>query len=106
LTLTGRWRLGRGIALLGVVGIAVSLIVDLPKGLDEGIPGIAYSGASAEVLEGFWAQLASSATLVVLGLLLGAYVRDASGARARYYKPAGSAARPPGSPATPGEAGA
>jgi hypothetical protein len=108
LTLAGRWRLGRGVALLGIAGIAVSLAIDAPKGLDAGIPGIAYYGADAQLLEGFWAQLASSATLAILGLVLSAYVRDAGGAsRTRYFAATGS--RPesqPGSPATPGEAGA
>ena len=106
LTFTGRWRLGRGIALLGLAGIAVSLAIDLPQGLDAGIPGVAYYGAKAELLEGFWAQLAASATLVALGLLLGAYVRGGSSPRARYYKPTSSVPPSPGSPATPGEAGA
>jgi hypothetical protein len=108
IALMGRWRLGRGVALLGFVGIAVSLVIDAPKGLDAGISGIAYYGADAQLLEGFWAQLASSATIAVLGLVLSAYARDASRAsRTRYYAPASRrAGSPPGSPATPGEAGA
>ena len=75
LAVRGRWRLGRAISLLGVVGIAVSLLIDVPKGLDEGLAARDFEGAEATLLEGFWVQLASAGVLVVAGLLLGRYVR-------------------------------
>ena len=46
------------LAPIGLITIAVSLIVDAPKGLDEGSAAIAYEGASASLLGGFWVQLA------------------------------------------------
>jgi hypothetical protein len=73
--LRGRWQLGRAISLLGVVGIVVSLLIDIPAGLDEGEAALGFEGAEAMLVEGFWVQLASSAVLVVTGLLLGRYVR-------------------------------
>jgi hypothetical protein len=73
--LRGRWRLGRAISLLGLAGVAVSLLVDVPQGLDEGIAARDFEGTEASLLEGFWVQLASSGVLVVAGLLLGRYVR-------------------------------
>jgi hypothetical protein len=73
--LRGRWRLGRAISLLGLFGIAVSLLIDVPKGLDEGLAARDFEGTEATLLEGFWVQLASAGVLVVTGLLLGRYVR-------------------------------
>ena len=89
-TLRGRWQLGRAVALLGAIGVAVSLLVDLPKGLDEGSAALGFEGAQARLVEGFWVQLSASAVLVACGLLLAAYVRaehaprtDGAGARGR-----------------------
>jgi hypothetical protein len=81
--LRGRWQLGRAISLLGVVGIVVSLLIDIPAGLDEGEAALGFEGAEAMLVEGFWVQLASSAVLVVTGLLLGSYVRLEHGFAAR-----------------------
>ncbi|MEK6277456.1 MAG: hypothetical protein AABM29_05545 [Actinomycetota bacterium] len=72
-----RWRLGRLVAGVGLVGILISLAIDLPKGLDAGTAGVAFAGAKATMKEGFYVQLASSLTLVVCGLLLGRYIRGA-----------------------------
>jgi hypothetical protein len=72
---TGRWRLGRLVALAGVAGVAISLLIDRPKGLDEGTAGIAFAGAEATLTKGFYVQLVASATLVVCGLLVGLWVR-------------------------------
>lgn len=96
-TLRGSWRLGRLIAALGAVGIAVSIAIDAPAGLDVGRAGIAYSGAEAKLIEGFWVQLSAAATLVLCGPLLGAYARRARPERGR---PRDAAAR--GSEAQPG----
>ncbi|MGH2961507.1 MAG: hypothetical protein ACRDL3_04840, partial [Solirubrobacterales bacterium] len=73
--LRGRWQLGRAVALLGAVGVAITLLIDRPKGLDEGPSALAFEGADAILVEGFWVQLAASVVLVVAGLLLGRYVR-------------------------------
>jgi hypothetical protein len=81
--LRGRWQLGRAISLLGVVGIVVSLLIDIPAGLDEGEAALGFEGAEAMLVEGFWVQLASSAVLAVTGLLLGRYVRLERGPAAR-----------------------
>ena len=70
---------------LGLAVIAISLIVDAPKGLDEGIADLAYEGASASLLEGFWIQLATATVLVACGLLLPRYLRPQS---ARSSRPA------------------
>ena len=55
--------------------IAIALIIDLPKGLDEGAAAIAYDGAEASLLEGFWLQIATGAVLIASGLLLPRYLR-------------------------------
>ena len=70
LTLTGRWRFGRLIALCGAIGIGVALLIDLPKGLDAGRAGLAYSGTDARLEGGFYAELAAAAMLLLTGALL------------------------------------
>lgn len=78
LTVRGRWRLGRGIALVGLAGIALTLLVDRPQGLDAGTAGDAYIGTEAQLLEGFWGQLAACVALVICGPLLGRHVKIAA----------------------------
>ena len=73
LALRGRWRIARVIAPLGLLVIAVSLLLDARKGLQEGEVGIAYQGAHAVLNEGFWLQICSAAVLVLTGLLLTRY---------------------------------
>jgi hypothetical protein len=80
-TLRGNWRLGRIVGALGAVAIAVSIVIDAPAGLDVGRAGIAYSGAEARLIEGFWVQLSAAATLVLCGPMLGAYARRGRGRR-------------------------
>jgi hypothetical protein len=58
-------------------------LIDIPAGLDEGEAALGFEGAEAMLVEGFWVQLASSAVLVVTGLLLGRYVRLERGPAAR-----------------------
>ena len=72
--LAGRWRLARLLAVIGAITIALSLIVDAPKGLDEGGLSQLYEGTEAILLGDFWVQLASGAVLVVAGPLLAAYL--------------------------------
>jgi hypothetical protein len=69
------------VAICGLLGLAVSLAIDLPQGLDAGRPGLAFSGADAVLLQGFWAQVSSSAVLVLCGGLLAVYSRGVAPAR-------------------------
>ena len=73
----GRWQLGRIVSLLGIFGIAITLVVDRPAGLDASAQAIAYSGVEAQLVEGFYAQLFASAVLVAGGLLVSRYARSA-----------------------------
>jgi hypothetical protein len=84
--LRGRWQLGRAVAFLGAIGVAITLLIDRPKGLDEGSAALAFEGADAVLVEGFWVQLAASAVLVVTGLLLGRYARAEEPAERRGWR--------------------
>lgn len=64
-----RRGLGRIVVALGLVSIAVILLVDLPAGLDEGAQATRFAGATAVLDDGFYAQLAAAAGLVLGGLL-------------------------------------
>jgi hypothetical protein len=64
-----RRGLGRVVIALGLLSIAVILLVDLPAGLDEGAQAARFSGATAVLENGFYAQLAAAAGLVLGGLL-------------------------------------
>lgn len=83
----GRTRAAAGIVVCGLLGLAVALAIDLPQGLDAGRAGLAFSGAQAVLLEGFWAEVACSAVLLLCGGLLPLYSRGV--ARARRGRPAG-----------------
>ena len=75
------WRLARLLLFLGAAVVLISLIVDLPNGLDEGPTGIQYQGAEAVLLEGFWVQLWSGVTLTVAGPLLAVQLRGERASR-------------------------
>ena len=77
----GRTRLAGAVAVCGLLGVAVALAIDLPQGLDAGRAGLAFSGSDAELLQGFWAELACSATLMLCGGLLTLYSRDVTASR-------------------------
>jgi hypothetical protein len=77
----GENRLARAVALCGLLGLAVALAIDLPQGLDAGRPGLAFSGSDAVLLQGFWAEVACSAVLVLCGGLLALYSRGVAPAR-------------------------
>jgi hypothetical protein len=64
-----RRRLGFLVAGLGLVSLAVVLFVDLPAGLDAGAQTSRFSGATAVLEDGFYAELAATAGLVLAGLL-------------------------------------
>jgi hypothetical protein len=77
--ISGRWRLGRLVSVIGLIGIAISLAIDLPKGLDAGTAGAAFAGAKATLTDGFYAQVAASAVLVLCGWVLSINLRQRAG---------------------------
>lgn len=85
LALAGRWRLARGLVILGAVAVAITLIGDAPAGVDEGDFAIKFEGVHATLLGGFWAQLSASAVIALAGPILAVYLRlgHASTRRAR-----------------------
>jgi hypothetical protein len=64
-----RRRLGLTVAVLGLIAIAVIVLVDLPDGLDAGAQTSRFAGAKAVLEDGFYAELAAAAGLVLAGLL-------------------------------------
>jgi hypothetical protein len=64
-----RRRWGLFAAGLGLLAIVVILAVDLPSGLDVGAQSSRFAGASAVLEDGFYAELAAAAGLVLAGLL-------------------------------------
>jgi hypothetical protein len=76
-----RRGLGRIVFALGLLSLAVVLLVDLPAGLDAGAQTSRFSGAKAVLYDGFYAQIAAAAGLMLGGLLLVA----APKAAARYH---------------------
>lgn len=63
-------RAGLWLVPIGLITVAVSVFVDAPKGLDEGSTAIAYQGAKASLLGGFWVQLVCGTLLIALGPIL------------------------------------
>jgi hypothetical protein len=95
----GRWRLARLLVPLGVAVIAIAVFADAPSGLDEGTAALAYEGAEASLLEGFWAQLVAGGVIAACGLLLPLYLRPAQGReRRRPVRRRDRAQAPPSSP--------
>ncbi|MGE0067705.1 MAG: hypothetical protein AB7T48_10190 [Solirubrobacterales bacterium] len=62
-------RLGLAVVAIGLVSVAVVLLVDRPAGLDPGAETARFAGASAVLDDGFYAELAAAAGLVIAGLL-------------------------------------
>jgi hypothetical protein len=87
----GRTRLAGGVAICGVIAVAVA--IDLPQGLEVGRPGLAFTGTEARLLEGFWAEVACSAVLILCGGLLAHYSRGVTGERRRRRGTPGGATR-------------
>src|SRR3954447_6481650 len=77
----GDRRLAGAAAGLGLLGLAVAIAIDLPQGLDAGRAGLAFSGSQAELLEGFWAEVACSVVLMLCGGLLALYSRGMASER-------------------------
>jgi hypothetical protein len=84
----GNGRAAWWLAPIGLATVAISLIVDAPKGLDEGSAAIAYEGAEASLLGGFWVQLACGVLLVALAPLIAGLLRgdEGTGAHARWRR--------------------
>jgi hypothetical protein len=94
--------LGRVIAVLGLLCVALILLVDLPAGLDAGAQSSRFAGTIAVLRDGFYAELAAAAGLVLGGLLyyarpcrirINLYARAASAPRRRRRRRASSQAR-------------
>lgn len=64
-----RRRLGLAVSALGLLAVAAILLVDLPQGLDAGAETARFAGATAVLEDGFYAELAAAAGLVLAGLL-------------------------------------
>jgi hypothetical protein len=80
-----RRGLGRVVFALGLIALATILLVDLPAGLDAGAEASRFAGAEAVLRDGFYAQLAAAAGLILGGALLS---KKASKARKRHgYRP-------------------
>jgi hypothetical protein len=80
---TGSARLGRPVFALGLLSLAVILLVDLPAGLDTSSQASRFSGTSAVMRDGFYAELAAAAGLMLGGLLLARHRPRAAGAGRR-----------------------
>ena len=57
------------VVLLGLASLAIVLLVDRPAGLDAGSQASRFAGAHAVLDDGFYAELAAAAGLVLGGLL-------------------------------------
>jgi len=73
--------LGRIVFALGLLSLAIALLIDLPAGLDVGADASRFSGASAVLYDGFYAEVAAAAGLMLGGALLVAAPKVA----ARYH---------------------
>ena len=55
---------------IGVLTLAVTLLIDLPDATDTTEASLAYAGAQARLLSGFWLELVAGAALMVTGIAL------------------------------------
>jgi hypothetical protein len=81
LAMRRRAGLARLLMPLGLIVVAITLLVDLPKGLDEGDAATAYDQVHAQLLGGFWAQLSAGVVLIAVSLLLARYLKGDSRVR-------------------------
>jgi hypothetical protein len=82
-TWRGRTRLAGAVVLCGLLGLSVALAIDLPQGLETGRAGLAFTGTKAVLLQGFWAEVACSAVIMLCGALLPLYSRGAAAGAGR-----------------------
>jgi hypothetical protein len=64
-----RRRLGLTVAALGLIALVLILVVDRPAGLDVGTQASRFAGAAAVLEDGYYAELAAAAGMVLAGLL-------------------------------------
>jgi hypothetical protein len=64
-----RPRLSLAVVAIGLLSVAVIVLIDRPAGLDPGAETSRFAGASAVLDDGFYAELAAAAGLVLAGLL-------------------------------------
>lgn len=81
-----RWQLCRLAVLIGLAAVAVSIFIDRPEGLDEGVVARDFAGAEASLLGGFWAQLFAGVGLAATSALLAAELRRLGPGRNRDRK--------------------
>jgi len=62
--------LGRLVFALGALSLAVVLLVDMPAGLDAGEQTSRFAGATAVLSDGFYAEIAAAAGLMLGGALM------------------------------------
>lgn len=84
---TGRWRLCRLVALIGIVVVLVSFGVDRSAGLDEGEVARDFADTEAKLLSGWWAQLFAGLALIGTSLTLGLAIKDSPRAERRPAPP-------------------
>jgi hypothetical protein len=89
IALSGRRRAAVLLVPIGIAVIVIALVIDVPKGLDEGSAAVTYEGASANLLEGFWVQIAAAVVLIACGLLLPRYLRPVSAKALSASEPTG-----------------
>jgi hypothetical protein len=65
-----RRGLGRLVFALGLLSLAIVLLVDLPAGLDVGAEASRFAGARSVLYDGFYAEIAAAAGLMLGGMLL------------------------------------
>ena len=76
MAMVGRRRgIARLLLLFGAAVVAITLLIDMPRGLDEGTAAIAYESAATKLGAGFWTQLSAGAVLAAAGPLLAGYLR-------------------------------
>jgi hypothetical protein len=82
-----RRGLGRIVFVLGLLSLSTILLVDLPAGLDAGVEAARFSGTAAVLYDGFYAEIAAAAGLMLGGALLANAQRVLTGHGYRPRKP-------------------
>jgi hypothetical protein len=84
-----RPRVARLLLPLGLGAVAVAVFHDHDVGLQTGRAGIAYEGAEAALLSGYWAEIAAGLALAACGPLLALNLgrREPAGRTARRRRP-------------------
>lgn len=83
--------LAGALVFAGGLTLAVTLAIDMPTGLDADDAQLAYAGAKAVLLSGFWLELTAGAVLLISGVALALQPpapKPARSAKARRQRPA------------------